>query len=212
MRHNWSPALYLVADADVVGDPERLRRIAVDAVQGGVTVVQLRWKSGSGRAFTDLARAMHFDIAGSGVPLIVNDRVDVALATGADGVHLGQSDLYPADARRLLGDEAIIGLSVENADQVREAEAFDVDYLAISPVFATPTKTDTGRPWGIEGVRAVRSASRHKLVAIGGLNASNAAAVIRAGADGIAVVTAICCAEDPRAAAAALGRLCTSPR
>ena len=135
-----------------------------------------------------------------GVPLVINDRVDVALASDADGVHIGQSDMPYSKARELLGKEKIIGLSVENLQQVAEAEALDVDYIGVSPVFATPTKTDTATPFGLEGLRKAASISSHPIVGIGGINASNAAGVMVSGADGIAVVSAIAGAESPRKA------------
>ena len=138
------------------------------------------------------------------MPLIVNDRVDVALAAGADGVHVGQSDMDGRDVRRLLGPDAIVGLSVETMEQAAEAAALDVDYLGVSPIFSTPTKTDTVSEWGLSGLAALRRASKHVLVAIGGIHASNAAQVVEAGADGIAVVSAICAAPDPEVGARAL--------
>ncbi|HOU78238.1 MAG TPA: thiamine phosphate synthase, partial [Syntrophales bacterium] len=137
----------------------------------------------------------------------INDRLDVALAVGADGVHVGQDDMpYPL-ARAVLGKKMIIGLSVETWEDVEAAEKWDVDYLGVSPVFATPTKTDTKGSWGLEGITRIRSFSRHPLVAIGGLNATNTGAAVRAGADGIAVVSAICAAPDPFAAARELCRI-----
>jgi thiamine-phosphate pyrophosphorylase len=135
------------------------------------------------------------------VPLIVNDRVDVALAAGADGIHIGQGDMPYDVARRLMGPEAIVGLSVETWEDVENAQDLDVDYLGVSPVFETPTKTDTKGSWGLDGLARIKAFSRHPLVAIGGLNRENAEAVIRAGADCIAVVSAICSAEDPLIAA-----------
>jgi thiamine-phosphate pyrophosphorylase len=131
------------------------------------------------------------------VPLIINDRIDVALASRADGVHIGQDDMSYAEARRLMGPKAIIGISVETWDDVVEAEALDVNYLGVSPVFATPTKTDTKGNWGLEGLARIKAYSRHPLVAIGGMNASNAEDAVMAGADCIAVVSAICAAPDP---------------
>jgi len=198
--------LYLVTDRGLSqGRP--LEEVILQAVQGGVSIVQLREKEASTRFFIEEAQRVKQLLAPFHVPLIINDRVDVALAVEADGVHIGQNDMpYPL-ARRLLGPRAIIGLSVETMDQVLEAEAYDVDYLGVSPIFPTPTKTDTLGAWGLEGLAEVRRVSRHRLVAIGGLNASNAAEVIRAGADGIAVVSAICAAPDPRRAAEDLARV-----
>jgi thiamine-phosphate pyrophosphorylase len=133
--------------------------------------------------------------------LIVNDRADLALLLKADGIHVGQEDLPPRDARRLLGPDAVIGLSVETLEQALEAEAEDIDYLGVSPIFATPTKPDTRGEWGLAGLRRLRRLTRRDLVAIGGINPENAGAVIEAGADGIAVVSAICAAADPERAA-----------
>jgi len=201
-----SRALYLVTDRELcLGRP--LEDVVLQAVEGGVGIVQLREKQASTREFIQQASRVKRLLAPYGVPLIINDRVDVALASQADGVHVGQQDMPYPMVRRLLGREAIIGLSVETMDQVREAEAYDVDYISVSPVFPTPTKTDTRGAWGLDGLVAVRRASRHRLVAIGGLNVDNAADVVRSGADCIAVVSAICSAPDPRRAAEALHRV-----
>jgi thiamine-phosphate pyrophosphorylase len=195
--------LYLVTDPVVIGD-RALTDVVLSAVDGGAQVVQLREKAASARVFVERARALRELLEPRGVPLIINDRVDVALAAGAHGVHIGRNDMAYADARRLLGSDAIIGLSVETRVDVDEAERLDVDYLGVSPVFATATKTDTLGVWGIDGLADVRRRSRHTLVAIGGLNARNVAEVVRAGADAVAVVSAVCGAADPRAAAAEL--------
>jgi len=192
--------VYLVTDRSLsLG--RALDEVVLQAVQGGVSTVQLREKDIPTRLFIQEATRIKRLLAPHGVPMIINDRVDVALAVGADGVHVGQEDMpYPL-ARKLMGPRAIIGLSVETIEQVLEAEAFDVDYLGVSPVFATPTKPDAAPAWGLEGLKRVRQISHHPLVAIGGLNASNAQAVVRAGADCIAVVSAICSAEAPQQAA-----------
>lgn len=195
--------LYLVTDrALCLGRP--LDEVVLAAVEGGVTMVQLREKDLSTRAFIEEARALKARLAPFGVPLIINDRVDVALAAGADGVHLGQSDMAVADARRLLGADRMIGLSIEDPAQAAQSDAAVADYLAASPVFSTPTKTDTAPALGLDGVARIRAMSDKPLVAIGGIHVGNAADVLQAGADGIAVVSAICSAEDPRAAARAL--------
>ncbi|MEA4909372.1 MAG: thiamine phosphate synthase [Chloroflexi bacterium] len=197
--------LYLVTDRDLcLGRP--LEEVVVQAVRGGASIVQLREKQISTRDFIDEARRIQAALAPYGVPLVINDRVDVALAVGADGVHIGQSDMPYSMARRLLGPEAIIGLSVETMDQVLEAEAYQVSYLGVSPVFETRTKTDLNGAWGLEGLAQVRRRSRHPLVAIGGIQAANAAAVVQAGADSLAVVSAICSAPDPYQAAQALSQ------
>lgn len=195
--------LYLVTDRGLCrGRP--LIEVVEQAVAGGVSVVQLREKKASTRFFVEEAVTIKALLQQHGVPLLINDRVDVALAVGAAGVHLGQEDLPYPMARRLLGPRAIIGLSVETEAEVLAAESYDVDYLGVSPLFPTPTKTDTRGSWGLPGLARVRKLSRHRLVAIGGLNAANAAAAVNAGADSIAVVSAICAADAPGAAAAEL--------
>jgi thiamine-phosphate pyrophosphorylase len=196
----FDPRLYLVTDSGLAGH-RPLEEVVAAAVRGGVTAVQLREKEASTREYISLARRLKVVLTEFGVPLIINDRVDVALAAGAAGVHLGRSDMAYDDARRLLGPERVIGISIERLEQAREAELWDIAYIAASPVFPTPTKKDTGPAWGLEGLRRLRSASKHRIVAIGGVNETNAAEVMAAGADGIAVVSAVMAAEDPEAAA-----------
>ena len=198
--------LYLVTDRGLSLGRD-IEWIVGEAVAGGVTIVQLREKDIDTREFVALGLRLKALLSPLGVPLIINDRVDVALAVDADGVHIGQSDMPYDVARRLLGPDKIIGLSVETLDQVKEANLLDVDYIAVSPVYSTPTKTDTAPPFGLEGLRQAVSLSRHPGVAIGGMNAATAPAVLATGIDGIAVVSAICSAPDPRAAAAALRAL-----
>jgi len=192
--------LYLVTDRALsLGRP--LEEVVGVAMRGGVSAVQLREKSCSTKEYIDLARRMAHLVRLRRIPLIINDRLDVALAAGADGVHLGQNDMPYAEARKILGPDAIIGLTVETMEEALAAENLDVDYLGVSPIFPTPTKTDTKEPWGSERLRLLRARSRHVLIAIGGINAANAAQVMAAGADGIAVVSAICSAPDPESAA-----------
>ncbi len=191
--------VYLVTD-EALCNERGLDAVVAAAVEHGVGYVQLREKHAATRDFVETAIRIQRLLRPHSVPLIINDRIDVALAVGADGVHVGQDDMPPGVARRLMGPYAIIGLSVETWEDVEAAQELDVNYLGISPVYATPTKTDTGAPWGLDGVRRIRSYSRHPLVAIGGINASNAADVVHAGADCIAVVSAICAAPDPGAA------------
>lgn len=181
-----------------------VEQIVLEAVAGGVTAVQLREKECSTREFVALARGLKKLLAPRGVPLLINDRVDVALAAGADGVHIGQSDMAYPDARALLGAQALIGLSVETPEQAAQAESLDCDYLGVGPIFPTATKSDAAAAWGLGRLAELRKTSRHRLVAIGGINTSNAALVASAGADGIAVVSAICSAPDARATAAHL--------
>lgn len=195
--------IYLVTDRALCGDRDLVSLVEA-AVDGGATCVQLREKTAETRAFVEVCRALVARLRPRGVPVLVNDRLDVALAAEADGLHVGQSDLSVEDARRLLPPGALLGLSVETLAQAEAARDLPVDYLGVSPLFATPTKTNTAPPFGLAGLAQVRARSRHPLVAIGGLNAQNAAAARAAGADGIAVVSAILAAADPRAAAAQL--------
>lgn len=188
--------LYLVTDRGLCGGRD-LCEIVRAAAAGGVTMVQLREKDIDTRTFVEEALALKGVLAPLGIPLIINDRVDIALAADADGVHIGQSDMPYQTARRLLGPDKIIGLSVENMQQVVQANTFDVDYIGVSPVFATPTKTDTAAPFGIEGLREAVTLSRHPAVGIGGMNSSTAARVFAAGAAGIAVVSAIMADDNP---------------
>jgi thiamine-phosphate pyrophosphorylase len=198
--------LYFVTDRGLCGQ-RPLADVVLQAIRGGAACVQLREKSASTRAFVEEAQKIKELMAPFGVPLIINDRLDVALAVGADGVHVGQDDMPYEIARKLMGPKAIIGLSVETWEDVERAEKLDADYLGVSPIFATPTKTDTKEPWGLGGLARIRAFSRHPLVAIGGLNASNAEAVVMAGADGVAVVSAICASPDPLAASKELSEI-----
>ena len=198
-------ALYLVTDRRLSRRRTTIE-IVREAVAGGVTCVQLREKDCGTREFLEEARALRAVSRALGIPLIVNDRVDVALAVGADGVHLGQQDMPLADARRLGPPGWIIGVSAESPADAIRAENEGADYVGVSPVFATPTKADAAPPLGLEGLRNIRAAVKIPLVAIGGIHAGNARAAIRAGADGLAVVSAIVSADSPRAAAAILRR------
>lgn len=199
MRKTFSPALHLVTDRGLSLGRDLLEIVAA-AVAGGASVIQLREKHSSTRDFVELGRAVAGLLRPMEIPLLINDRVDVALAVGADGVHVGQSDMDPITTRGLMGPDAIVGLSVESLEDAREAEGVDVDYLGLSPVFATKTKTDISQRLGLTGVRAIREISRHRLVGIGGIYTQNAGSVMEAGAHGIAVVSAICSADDPEGA------------
>jgi thiamine-phosphate pyrophosphorylase len=199
-------ALYLVTDRGLALGRD-LETVVMQAVKGGVTLVQLREKDIDTREFIALGQRLKAALTGSGVPLLINDRVDVALAVDADGVHIGQSDMPYDMARLLLGPDKIIGLSVETMEQVVAANALDVDYVAVSPIFATKTKTDTLEPFGYEGLRQARALSRHPLCGIGGMNAGTAGEAIASGADGVAVVSAIMSAPDPYSASINLRKL-----
>lgn len=212
MRQPIDWQLCLVIDAALCA-PRTVLEVVQAAVQGGVSVVQLRDKQAPTRELIAQARSLKAWLAPRGVPLLVNDRVDVAWAAGADGVHVGQSDMSAAMARAWLGSNAWIGLSVETWEQAVTAEHEPVDYIGISPVFATPTKPDAGAPWGLEGLRRIRSQTEKVLIGIGGIDATNACAVRQAGATGIAVVSAVCAAADPAHAAQLLRKAmhgCTS--
>jgi thiamine-phosphate pyrophosphorylase len=192
--------LYLVTD-----EKASLGRNIIDvvkqALKGGVTVVQLREKELNTRQFVERASELKKILRPYNVPLIINDRIDIALAVEADGVHIGQNDMPLELVKKIVPGNMIIGLSVETLQQVKEAEGLNVDYLGVSPIFSTPTKTNfDDKPWGLEGLRKARKISKHILVAIGGINAENAEDVIKAGADGIAVVSGICSAENPETA------------
>jgi thiamine-phosphate pyrophosphorylase len=198
--------LYLVTDQFCAGG-RTLADVVAAAVQGGVTCVQLREKQLNTRDFVAQALALKDLLAPHGIPLVINDRIDVALACGAQGVHLGQSDMPVTQARRLLPPEVFIGWSVETLEDVARSAELQVDYLGVSPIFATPTKTDTLPPWGLEGLRQVRQATTAPLVAIGGIHVGNAREVLLAGADGLAVVSALCAAQDTCVAALRLRQL-----
>jgi thiamine-phosphate pyrophosphorylase len=195
--------LYLVTDSALSWGRPPLDVVRA-AVDGGATCVQVREKDVSSREYVARLLPVRELLRERGIPLFVNDRVDIALAVEADGIHLGQTDLPLTMARRIAGNRLIVGISCEAPHDAVEAERGGADYVSVSPVFATPTKTDTAPGLGLDGVRAIRAAVRVPVVAIGGINATNAAEVIRAGADGICVVSAIVSARDPRAAAATL--------
>jgi thiamine-phosphate pyrophosphorylase len=186
---NIDYSLYLVTDRGLARGRTTFEIVSA-AVQGGATVVQLREKDCSTRDFIEQALSIKEFLKDRGVPLIINDRVDVAQAVEADGVHLGQTD-----------DLMIIGISAESLEDAIEAEKGGADYLGVSPIYATPTKTDTAAPLGLEGLQEIRKAVKLPLIGIGGLNKDNATEVIRNGADGVAVVSAIVAADDPEAAA-----------
>ena len=203
---NVDYSLYLVTDRGLSRGRSTLE-IVTAAVYGGATVFQLREKDCSTREFIEQAVVIKEFLKDQGVPLIINDRVDVAQAVEADGVHLGQTDMPLGLAKKILGDSMTIGISAESLQDAIEAEKGGADYLGVSPIYATPTKTDTARPLGLEGLRQIRKAVRLPLVGIGGLNRENAAEVIRNGADGVAVVSAIVAAENPQTAADALKQI-----
>jgi thiamine-phosphate pyrophosphorylase len=191
--------LYLVTDRDLAaGRP--LIDVIERALDGGVTAVQLREKGLSTREFVAEAHEVKQRLAASRVPLFINDRVDVALAAAAEGVHVGQDDLPAATARSLIGPDMLLGVSVATDEEARSAIADGADYVSVSPVFLTPTKSDADQDVGLDGIRRIRAAvADHPVLAIGGIDASNARSVVEAGSDGVAVVSAIVAAADPEA-------------
>lgn len=199
--------LYLVTD-NALMQGRSLADVVAAAIQGGVSCVQLREKNLAAREFLAQAILLKSLLAKHQVPLVINDRIDIALACGAHGVHLGQSDLPVEAARKLLPPEVFIGWSVESMADVRQSASLPLDYLGVSPIFATPTKVDTKSSWGLDGLAKIRARTDLPLVAIGGIHEGNAREVLRAGADGLAVVSAICAADDPLAAASRLRLLC----
>jgi thiamine-phosphate pyrophosphorylase len=193
-------SLYLVADADYAAGRD-LAGLVDAAVDGGVTVVQLRAKSLDKPAVIALAAGIARRLGPKGVPLIVNDHPDVAKACGAAGVHLGQEDMPVAFARRLLGPEATIGVSVNTADEARRAELEGADYVGAGPAYATSTKEMALAVLGPSGVGRIKRATGLPVVAIGGITAANAFEMAQAGTDGIAVISAVLGAPDARRAA-----------
>ena len=193
-------SLYLVTDRNLSRE-RPLISIVEAAVRGGVTCVQLREKKSGTGEFIELALSIHNFLKKKRIPLIINDRIDVALAVKAEGVHLGQSDMPLSFARSIVRDSMIIGISAESFQDAVEAEKGGADYIGVSPIFATPTKTDTAEPLGLSGLTRIRQAVKIPLVGIGGLNINNAGDVIRCGGDGVAVVSAIVSAYDPEKAA-----------
>lgn len=198
MKMNW--ALYVITDPKLSRGRSHLE-VARAAIRGGATVIQLRDKEATTRELVETGQRLRALTREMDVTFIVNDRVDVALAVEADGVHLGVDDMPVPIARRLMGPEAIIGFSPETVEQARQAEADGADYLGVGAVFGTGTKPDAGPPIGLEGLREMVQAVSIPVVAIGGITADNAARCIRAGAAGVAVISAVIVAEDIEAAA-----------
>ena len=197
------PAAYrlcLVTDRALArGRP--LVEVVMRAVRGGVTMVQLREKTTTTRAFLDEARALKGLLADHGVPLIVNDRADIALAVDADGVHVGQTDLPVEAVRAMVGPGKLIGLSITDAEQIARPDAAAADYLGIGPLHPQKTKADAATPLGLGGFARLRRLSAKPVLAIGGVKAADVAMLVEEGATGVAVVSAIMAAEDPEAAA-----------
>lgn len=198
-------SLYLVTHRGALS-LEDFFRVILQSIEGGVKAVQLREKEASACEMISIGKRLHTLLKPFGVPLIVNDRVDVAHAIQADGVHLGQSDLSVGEARAILGDDAIIGVSVETVEQVIASSDQKVDYIAASPVFSSKTKTDCYKPWGLESLKQICAISTHPIVAIGGIDVTNLNAVLECGVSGVAVVSSIFNSPCPKTAAINLSK------
>jgi len=199
--------VYLVTDTGLCSGPAGVLATVAAAVAGGVSAVQVRDPSATTRQLAELAAALLAKLAGTGVPLIVNDRVDVALAVGADGVHVGQRDLDPIAARRLIGPGLHLGLSISTTQELADAlllPAGTVDLLGVGPIRDTPSKTDAAPAVGFDALAMLCRSSSLPCVAIGGLGLDDVPALVEAGAVGMAVISAICGRQDPQSAARAL--------
>ena len=206
MKPSLDLSVYLITDPLLCAG-RGVVETALGAVRGGASVVQLRDKHASDAVLIEQGRALKQALTGTGALLIVNDRIHVALAIGADGVHVGQSDAAAATARAALGPDAIVGLSIQTLAHAETLDPEIIDYVGVGPVFATDTKPDHAAPLGLDGLARVCAASALPAVAIGGLKPEHVDAVFAAGAQGLAVVSAICAAADPESAARAFRRL-----
>ncbi len=206
---DWS--VYVITDRAAAGDRSMLEVVRA-AIEGGATVVQLREKEGTTREMIELGRVLHAITEPAGVPLVVNDRLDVALAIEAEGVHVGVDDMPVPLARRLLGPRCLVGYSPNSVEAALRGQREGADYLGVGDVFGTPTKPDAGKPIGLEGLAAIVGAVSIPVVAIGGITLENAAAAARAGAAGVAVISAVMGASDPVAAARRLRRAISAGR
>lgn len=208
---DWRDKLRLYVVTDERPDADSLLSAVAAALAGGATAVQLRRKQDLGRRFVELGRAVRKLTREHGALFLVNDRVDVAFLVEADGVHVGQDDIACRDARRILGPDAVIGVSAETLAEARQAERDGADYLGVGAVFPTGSKPDAGLT-GMGGLREIMRSVNVPVVAIGGITADNAAEVLACGVSGIAVVSAVMSAADPRAAAARLRTLVDEAR
>ncbi len=200
MERELDLRLYVILDAATAGD-RSLSELAALAIAGGATILQLRAKSRPARWVLEAARSVLAVTRDRAVPLVINDRADIALACGADGVHVGEDDLPLAAARRILGPRAIVGFSTARPDLARAAAEQGADYLGVGDVFGTRTKSDADAPIGLAGLRRVVTCTRLPIVAIGGVTAENAAQAVAAGAEGVAVIRSVLAAADVEAAA-----------
>jgi len=194
-RIDWR--LCFIADSEAAAGRDILKLVA-EAVDGGATIIQIRGKKWTNREFLDVGLKAARFLRPKKIPLIINDRVDIALACEADGVHLGPDDMPLFYARRILGKNRIIGISVSIPGEAKAAEKEEADYIGAGPIFRTSSKKDIGPILGLEGLRKIREKVKIPILAIGGISAANAAGVISAGADGVAVISAITAAGNPK--------------
>jgi len=206
---DWS--VYVITDRRIAAGHSMVELVQA-ALAGGATVIQLRDKDASTRELLALGRALHAVTSAHAVPLIINDRVDIAHALGAEGVHLGIDDLPVAQARAILGPDSLIGMSPETLAQARAAEQDGASYLGVGDVYGTRTKSDAGPPIGLEGLSAMVQAVRIPVVAVGGITAANAARAIACGAAGVVVISAVIGAPDPAGAARQLRQVVQAAR
>jgi thiamine-phosphate pyrophosphorylase len=198
------PRLYAILDTGFLPGSEALYATAQELVAAGCTLLQYRDKSENARVMLEHARELKKRV-GSSARLIMNDRADLCLAAGFDGVHVGQGDLSPESVRKIIGPDRWLGVSTHNPEQLREADLTSADYLAIGPVFATSSKQTPDPVVGLEGVRRARALTQKPLVAIGGITRVNAASVIEAGADSVAVISDLL--RDPSKSAEEFSRI-----
>lgn len=212
MRHPIDLSVYLVLDPDLCGGAQGMIETTRAAVQNGATCVQLRAPHWKKRALVECGRALKSVLADFNVPLIINDHADVCLAVDAEGLHIGQDDLSPLDARAIIGSEKILGLSVSNTQELAAVDIRLVDHLGIGPIFSTSTKPDASAALGLDGFEALASRKPCPVVAIGSIKVPIVGDLIRSGADGVAVVSAICGQANPGEATKQLARAVQSAR
>lgn len=196
--------LYPILDAGRFANAETMFAAAEELRSGGVRLLQYRNKTGSARVMLEQAKELRRRF-GESLPLVMNDRADLCLAADFNGVHVGQRDLSPEGARRVIGPDRLLGVSTHNPEQLREADRTSADYVAIGPVFATASKENPDPVLGLEGVRRARELTRKPLVAIGGITRENARSVIAAGADAVAVIADLL--PEPRKSAEEFSRI-----
>ena len=212
MRHPIDNSVYLVLDPDLCGGAQGMIETTRAAVQNGATCVQLRAPHWKKRALVECGRALKSVLADFNVPLIINDHADVCLAVDAEGLHIGQDDLSPLDARAIIGNEKILGLSVSNTQELAAVDIRLVDHLGIGPIFSTSTKPDASAALGLNGFASLASRKPCPVVAIGSVKVPIVCDLIRSGADGVAVVSAICGQANPGEATKELARAVESAR